>query len=63
MKYTGLLLLLSVAGAAGAQPVYKCTRADGSNSYQSTPCAEDEVLATRGHNAAVTGQAPVSAPI
>ncbi|WP_372015500.1 DUF4124 domain-containing protein [Pseudoxanthomonas sp. 10H] len=62
MKYAGLLLLLSATGVAGAQPVYKCTRADGSNSYQSTPCATDEISATRAHRATVSGQAPVSAP-
>ena len=63
MKFAGLLLLLSVAGAAGAQPVYKCTRADGSNSYQSIPCAEDEDSTTRAQASTVSGQAPVSAPM
>jgi hypothetical protein len=63
MKSAGLLLLLSIAGAAGAQPVYKCTRADGSNSYQSIPCAEDEATATRAQATTVSGQAPSSAPV
>ncbi|MBO9716070.1 MAG: hypothetical protein J7507_04500 [Pseudoxanthomonas sp.] len=63
MKYAGLLSLLFVAGVVHAQPVYKCTRADGSNSYQSTPCAEDEASATRAQATAVTGQAPASAPM
>ena len=63
MKFAGLLLLLSVTGVAGAQPVYKCTRADGSNSYQSTPCAEDEASTTRAQATTVSGQAPASAPV
>jgi hypothetical protein len=64
VKHAGLLLLLFAACAADAQPVYKCTGADGSNSYQSTPCAEGETSATRAHVAPSTGYAPTaSAPL
>ncbi|GAB3508206.1 DUF4124 domain-containing protein [Pseudoxanthomonas daejeonensis] len=64
MKNCGLWVLLFVAGAAQAQPVYKCTAEDGSNSYQSTPCAEGEASATRSHVAPSSGSAPLgSAPL
>ena len=65
MKNRGLLWMLPfVACAAQAQPVYKCTAADGGNSYQSTPCAEGEASATRAHVAPASGAAPLgSAPL
>lgn len=63
MKHAGLLFLLFAAGTAGAQPVYKCTGADGNNSYQSTPCADGEVSATRAHASSSLGFAQgVQAP-
>jgi len=63
VKYAGLLLLLFAACAANAQPVYKCTNAEGGNSYQSTPCAEGETSATRAHKPSATGVAPATAPL
>jgi hypothetical protein len=32
------LILAALAGAAGAQEVYRCTLPDGSTSFQDTPC-------------------------
>ena len=49
MKQGCLWLLLFAAWSASAQPVYKCTNAEGGNSYQSTPCAEGEASTTRAH--------------
>lgn len=63
MKQACVWLLLLVACGANAQPVYKCTGADGANSYQSTPCAAGEVSATRAHAATSLGAAgPAEAP-
>ena len=60
MKQGCLWLLLFAAWSASAQPVYKCTNAEGGNSYQSTPCAKGEASTTRAHVAPASGYMPTS---
>ena len=60
MKQGCLWLLLFAAWSASAQPVYKCTNAEGGNSYQSTPCAEGEASTSRAHVAPASGYMPTT---
>ncbi|MCD9088636.1 DUF4124 domain-containing protein [Stenotrophomonas sp. SY1] len=53
-----LIILSFAVFPAHAQPVFKCTGTNGSNSYQSTPCRDGETSARRGHAAASLGSTP-----